>query len=931
MSELICQEEKRREGVRRHENLNGLDYLEVDLNPGGQGDEARLTVYFLGKSTITLDRTNVVIEGGRRTRDIVVKSVDVHQYKHRRLDDFMEVIVHPAGDFSTYTLRVVKGRDENGAWLPHPDFDPRYDRIDFNFKIDCPSDLDCAQEPICPSQAGPEPEIDYLAKDYSSFRQLILDRLALVMPEWKERHIPDLGITLVELLAYVGDHLSYYHDAVATEAYLGTARLRTSVRRHVRLVDYLMHEGCNARTWVHVHTTQDLDLDPNDVFFTTKLVDFATILKKEDLPNKPGIYESFEPMTDELIELYQSHSEIKFYSWGDAECCLPRGATTATLVGKWVGETTQELAKDSVGERKGLVEDRSFDTPLIFLQKGSLLVFEEMKGPTTGNEADADPAHRHAVRLTDVRHVSDPLDPNRHLTEIEWSENDALPFPLCLSAPGPAPDCVLIENITVARGNIVLVDHGLREQELLGVVSKKETVDLCESEGVLADTAVIPERYHPKLTKAPLTFAEPVSAAAPASKILQQDVRQALPAIELRGIPAATGGNAPMFSWEDLEDPSKLAKELASDSSSAVDALRSRLSDETVALLEKLEAEQAETSSEIQPSDELERYLRYDLERLPETWSPVRDLLGSGSEDRHFVVEVDDEGQARLRFGDGETGRRPAAGMAFRANYRVGNGLQGNVGAKTIAHLVTRKSALNVGVAPCIRNPFAAIGGTAPESVAEVKLIAPQAFLKEMQRAITADDYARIAEREFKGQVQRASATLRWNGSWYEVLVAIDPFGREEADTTLLDQISQRLYRYRRIGHDVSVKSATRVPLDIAMTVCVLPGYLRGHVEAELLDVFSNRMHSSGRFGFFHPDNLSFGEGVQLSKLVAAAQAVPGVESVLMTRFQRLNELPNNELEGGILRLAPLEIARLDNDPSFPEHGRLVFDMRGGR
>ena len=36
-----------------------------------------------------------------------------------------------------------------------------------------------------------------------------------------------------------------------TEAYLDTARRRISVRRHVRLVDYPMHEGCNARAWVH--------------------------------------------------------------------------------------------------------------------------------------------------------------------------------------------------------------------------------------------------------------------------------------------------------------------------------------------------------------------------------------------------------------------------------------------------------------------------------------------------------------------------------------------------------------------------------------------------------------------------------------------------------------------------------------------------------
>ena len=72
--------------------------------------------------------------------------------------------------------------------------------------------------------------------------------------------MPDIGITLVELLAYVGDYLSYYQDAVATEAYLETARQRISVRRHARLVDYVFSEGCNARAWVCVGTAANSTL-----------------------------------------------------------------------------------------------------------------------------------------------------------------------------------------------------------------------------------------------------------------------------------------------------------------------------------------------------------------------------------------------------------------------------------------------------------------------------------------------------------------------------------------------------------------------------------------------------------------------------------------------------------------------------------------------
>lgn len=223
MSDLICMSAARRVKIRKQAVLYGLDYVEVG------SDQCTLTVYFLGRAPDSLDASNVVIEGGRRIQGIRVTRVSIKHNEAAGLDDAMVIVTDKAGDFSTYTLRMVM-RDEQGEYRPHPAFDPRYDRVTFSFKADCPSDLDCRQTAVCPPVRRDEPVIDYLAKDYASFRQLVLDRLALVMPDWRERHVPDLGIALVELLAYVGDHLSYYQDAVATEAYLDTARQRISVR-----------------------------------------------------------------------------------------------------------------------------------------------------------------------------------------------------------------------------------------------------------------------------------------------------------------------------------------------------------------------------------------------------------------------------------------------------------------------------------------------------------------------------------------------------------------------------------------------------------------------------------------------------------------------------------------------------------------------------
>lgn len=949
---MICQDDARRDRVRAHRNangrrdLNGLDYVEVADDP------TTLTAYFLGKlpPQFRIDKPaltkHVRIEGGRRVRDIRVVDVEPHVESDPELDDYLIVYVDKPGDFSIYTLRLIE----------LPGIDPHYDRADFSFKVNCPSDLDCAAPETCPPPQLDEPDINYLAKDYASFRQLILDRLALIMPDWQERHVPDLGIALVEVLAYAGDHLSYYQDAVATEAYLDTARQRISVRRHTRLVDYHLHEGCTARAWVCVATDQDFDLKPDEIYFMTGLPGTTDVaghaLTSDDLRSVPSsAYEVFEPLVADrkpALQLWAAHSEIHFYTWGERECCLPRGTNSASLLDQWFyqDDTPPNEGGASIATRRP-IEPKPIELPSIDPKKlrrtlnlhvGDVLIFEEVIGPKTGNPADADPKRRCAVRLTKATLNEDPVITvpvavgdvkvpwHTPVVDIEWDAADGLPFALCLSAIGPAPECQYLDNISVAHGNAILVDHGrtLQPPELIGQVPLKTAQAVCECEGEPGDIMLVADRFQPRLSRTPLTFSQPVTFDnASAKQLLSQDERAAVPNVYLISIPGALDGTQPMFDWADLNDAANLAKSILLEGWSPATYHRGiRLSPRTQHLLSE-----AKTPDDI--SDELRQSLQADLQAMLDCWIPKPDLLGSGPDDRHFVVEINNDGVAHLRFGDDEFGQRPAAGAAFYAVYRIGNGTRGNVGADAISQLVSRSTLSG----PTIhaRNPLPAVGGIDPEPIAEAKLFAPSLFRKQLERAIIADDYAKITKREFDPALQRAAAQLAWTGSWYEAEVAIDPIGAETASDPLEHAVATRLDRYRRMGHDLRVEAARYVPLDIVVAVCVKPDYLRGHVKAALLDVFSNRVLPNGELGFFHPDRLTFGEGIYLSQIVAAAQAVEGVDSVTVEKLQRRFEAPNSEIDNGVLPLGPFEIAQVDNDPNYPEHGRFTLVMQGGR
>ena len=823
----FCCDERRRDAIRGSA-LNGIDYLEVvdhDALPNEADRQRFLRVHFVNDiAPNSLAASNVAIAGGERIRPIVTLDATIGTGDD---SDVLTVEVEEAGDFSIYTLSLVRGpHDPN----PPDEIDPRLAAVDFSFKVECPSDFDCAPKHICPPEPRDQPEINYLAKDYASFRKLILDRMALILPAWRERNPADLGVTLVELLAYAGDQLSYQQDAIATEAYLNSARKRVSLQRHARLVDYFVHNGTNARVWVQLTSEADLVNVPARTQILSRLertnirIPPGSAALDEALRQHPIVFETIHPIT-----LFAAHNAMPFYTWSDRECCLPKGATFATLQGHF-----PDLPDDAV------------------------LIFEEQRGPLTGEEEDADRTRRCAVRLTNVQTfnannqpLTDPLT-GTQITNIEWMAEDALPFPFCLSGfTDEEHGAQFRDDLSIVRGNIVLADHGLTiADESLGEVPAPQIL-LPPDPG--ADRCQPPPpqfarpRFRPSLQGQSLTQASPYDSVQPASKSLSVDSAAALPAVSLE----STLG--------------------------------------------------ADTSQ----------------------WKPQRDLLGSAPDATEFVVEIENDGVASLRFGDDEYGQLPEPETAFEATYRVGNGSAGNIGAETFAHIVSNDPAIIA-----VRNPLPAAGGIDPETMADIRRDAPQAF-RTQKRAVTEADYARTAEVDTS--IQRAAATFRWTGSWHTVFITVDRFDGLALTNEFEAQLRREIEPYRMAGHDLEIDSPQYVPLEIEMFVCVKPDYFRSDVEAALLDIFSNRVLPDGSKGLFQPDFFTFGQTVYLSPLYAAAQAVAGVASVDITVFQRQGLPATNGLTSGFLSMDRLEIARLENDPNFAERGLFSLKLGGGR
>lgn len=810
-------------------NLSGIDYIEV-LAGATTADPTVIQIILvkpLPRPLAALAGANISITGGVRfAAPMVADDIEmdpaagpVERYR-------VTIPGNQLTDFSTYRLAIVKSASDPAQ---PPFIDPRLADVEFSFKVACPADFDCA--PCAPDdEALPaDSAFDYRVRDYPAFRRQILDRMIELVPDFAEDDPVDFTTTLIEAAAYRADQLSYRLDWVGTEAFLQTARSRTSIARHARLLDYTIGEGASARAFVQFDFAPGPGLAADGKMVvaagTPALVRDTALPAQVDgatyarlLPALPIVFETVAPLT-----LWAWRNHIAFYTWSDDECRLPRGATRATLV-----------ADAPAGGA---------------LAPGDLILLKEIRSPVTGRQEDARSEARHVVRLTRADPVTDPLDPPRKLLDIEWNEADALPFDLIVQArnrdAAAGADTIACAE---ACGNVILADHGA-----------------------------------------------------------------SFPPIEALGLPAA--------------DRSALTPKLSPDVPLTAETWRPVLDRGSVSRIDPIDLAQAPLAPAraLVAVDPARATAAVSLEDDFGSWRARRDLLSSRRFDRDFVLEASVDGRLVFRFGDGVNGVAPTPVSPLTARGRFGSGTDGNIGADSLAHVVLPDNQKPVRLT--ITNPLGARGGTEAEPIAAIRIAAPQAF-RVQERAVAEADYA-AAARTF-ADVSNAVALARWTGAWQTMFVYVDRREGRPVDRAFARALVEHLERFRLMGFDVSVAGAKPASLDIQLRVCAREGEVRSAVAARVSGAL--RPHGAGgKPGFFHPDHFTFGSPLYASKLIAAVMAVPGVQSVQLLRFQRFGRLSQDEIATGVIRPNELEILQLNDDPSFPEEGKVSLVMGGGR
>jgi hypothetical protein len=253
-------------------------------------------------------------------------------------------------------------------------------------------------------------------------------------------------------------------------------------------------------------------------------------------------------------------------------------------------------------------------------------------------------------------------------------------------------------------------------------------------------------------------------------------------------------------------------------------------------------------------------------------WTEVETLYNQSPAAQVYETLNLPGGTAEVQFGDGVEGATLPTGQSnIIANYRVGLGAAGNVGAGTITTLVDRP----VGVSG-VNNPMAATGGQDAQSVNDIRTNAPQSVLT-LGRTVSITDYQNFAA-TFAG-IAKTYAMWIPNGANRGVFLtvagpggaALPPGNLTLANlvTALQDYGNPNVAIYAQSFYETIFKLTASLAYDQAYSVTA--------VNTAVMTLLTQTYSFAQR---------TFGQGVSGDEISALIQNVPGVIAVNVTSLQ---------------------------------------------
>jgi predicted phage baseplate assembly protein len=243
-------------------------------------------------------------------------------------------------------------------------------------------------------------------------------------------------------------------------------------------------------------------------------------------------------------------------------------------------------------------------------------------------------------------------------------------------------------------------------------------------------------------------------------------------------------------------------------------------------------------------------------------------LLGLAPTDRGYITTADEQPVTTAIFPNGREGRRlPTGAENVRARYRAGIGRPGNVDTGRITLLATKP----LGVREVV-NPVPATGGADPESRDSARDHAPLP-LKALDRLVSLADYQDFS-RVFAG-VGKAAADRLSDGTRQVIVITVAGDGgvplAHESDVIV--NLRRSLRRFGDPSVRILVLPSERLVLTLSAAVRLLPDYEWSDVGPRVRNALLDAC------GF---DRRELGEGVPLSQVLGAIQAVAGVHSAVV-------------------------------------------------